>query len=201
MDLHYSQTRNPIAHKKSRFTTLWIYTTLKRFFICEFETVGFTTLWIYTTLKLKPCQSTLLRCFTTLWIYTTLKPRLRSVGACYCFTTLWIYTTLKPKQSLFHLFHCFTTLWIYTTLKLMTKKELENKVLLPYGFTLLSNLKFQSTFFAFRQQISGIQESKRRHYIASGNHKAALLYHYFFVSATISHKSLSITETFSSGSL
>ena len=76
-----------------------------------------------------------------------------------------------------------------------------DRVLLPYGFTLLSNLKFQSTFFAFRQQISGIQESKRRHYIASGNHKAALLYHYFFVSATISHKSLSITETFSSGSL
>ena len=117
------------------------------------------------------------------------------------FTTLWIYTTLKHKgketlATLVLLPYGFT---------LLSNRQRSNRprflVLLPYGFTLLSNLKFQSTFFAFRQQISGIQESKRRHYIASGNHKAALLYHYFFVSATISHKSLSITETFSSGSL
>ena len=157
MDLHYSQTDENIVNSLLCFTTLWIYTTLKRFFICEFETVGFTTLWIYTTLKLQ----------------------------------LW------PKIKLPR----FTTLWIYTTLKRTCSSSSFIRVLLPYGFTLLSNLKFQSTFFAFRQQISGIQESKRRHYIASGNHKAALLYHYFFVSATISHKSLSITETFSSGSL
>ena len=118
-------------------------------------------------------------CFTTLWIYTTLKHRCRRVRTC---------SVLLP--------YGFTLL----SNPFLGNVEIE-KVLLPYGFTLLSNLKFQSTFFAFRQQISGIQESKRRHYIASGNHKAALLYHYFFVSATISHKSLSITETFSSGSL
>ena len=51
MDLHYSQTDENIVNSLLCFTTLWIYTTLKRFFICEFETVGFTTLWIYTTLK------------------------------------------------------------------------------------------------------------------------------------------------------
>ena len=73
----------------------------------------------------------------------------------------------------------FTTLWIYILSNMNSRLAYVFAVLLPYGFTLLSNLKFQSTFFAFRQQISGIQESKRRHYIASGNHKAALLYHYF----------------------
>ena len=123
------------------------------------------------------------------------------VNSLLCFTTLWIYTTLK-LETLSHIKSPVLLPYGFTLLSnVFSSVNSKRLVLLPYGFTLLSNLKFQSTFFAFRQQISGIQESKRRHYIASGNHKAALLYHYFFVSATISHKSLSITETFSSGSL
>ena len=51
MDLHYSQTAGCGGDDNGSFTTLWIYTILKR--NCAFikATFCFTTLWIYTILK------------------------------------------------------------------------------------------------------------------------------------------------------
>ena len=79
MDLHYSQTRRVKYVCRTRFTTLWIYTILKRVIYLIDELHCFTTLWIYTILK----QLSKTRCkpyrFTTLWIYTILKPPCTSV--------------------------------------------------------------------------------------------------------------------------
>ena len=47
-------------------------------------------------------------------------------------------TTFRPAGSR----RCFTTLWIYTILKQDTTVEYISKVLLPYGFTLFSNVMF-----------------------------------------------------------
>ena len=117
MNLHYSQTQLIPIGLQISFTTLWIYTTLKRAEVCAFFARGFTTLWIYTTLKPLPFKNNSERGFTTLWIYTTLKQIKRYVYDTCGFTTLWIYTTLK-----------LTTLWVRG-----------KQVLLPYEFTLLSN--------------------------------------------------------------
>ena len=51
MDLHYSQTNLRNAHIENCFTTLWIYTILKRCMGCKNRPLRFTTLWIYTILK------------------------------------------------------------------------------------------------------------------------------------------------------
>ena len=51
MDLHYSQTLTEICGNFFRFTTLWIYTILKRWHKFRQSLGGFTTLWIYTILK------------------------------------------------------------------------------------------------------------------------------------------------------
>ena len=73
MDLHYSQTIQPLGIFAHSFTTLWIYTILKRRYNSFFSPLCFTTLWIYTILKL-PGQSVYHEVgFTTLWIYTILK--------------------------------------------------------------------------------------------------------------------------------
>ena len=102
MDLHYSQTPLTARSTNRRFTTLWIYTILKRrvehLHIC----FGFTTLWIYTILKLVSEARDVLLGFTTLWIYTILKPELPEGMHPERFTTLWIYTILKPQISCAH---------------------------------------------------------------------------------------------------
>ena len=118
MDLHYSQTR--------KFN----------------QPLGFcfTTLWIYTILKHRQVVDNCRRGFTTLWIYTILKPFCVFYNAFYSFTTLWIYTILKPPQSHHTLKTGFTTLWIYTILKRTTFYRCAFCVLLPYGFTLFSNI-------------------------------------------------------------
>ena len=51
MDLHYSQTDGKVFRVTSGFTTLWIYTILKRYLGLFSVRLGFTTLWIYTILK------------------------------------------------------------------------------------------------------------------------------------------------------
>ena len=81
-----------------------------------------------------------LLCFTTLWIYTTLKPQRVNLRNTMSFTTLWIYTTLKRGRYKLVYYKSFTTLWIYTTLKPVRRFYRVILVLLPYGFTLLSNI-------------------------------------------------------------
>ena len=73
MDLHYSQTKHPQHPFHHCFTTLWIYTILKRNLQMPAIKVGFTTLWIYTILKLCAEYTRGQGRFTTLWIYTILK--------------------------------------------------------------------------------------------------------------------------------
>ena len=51
MDLHYSQTWYGISNSCFCFTTLWIYTILKRLYYTNDMRPCFTTLWIYTILK------------------------------------------------------------------------------------------------------------------------------------------------------
>ena len=53
MDLHYSQTLRAADQSVLSFTTLWIYTILKRGYTFFSQTISFTTLWIYTILKHK----------------------------------------------------------------------------------------------------------------------------------------------------
>ena len=85
-----------------RFTTLWIYTILKRSQGYIFIDKGFTTLWIYTILKhIKvnaPAPEVSLPYGFTL--FSNFACYLRIKGA--CFTTLWIYTILKPQISCAH---------------------------------------------------------------------------------------------------
>ena len=124
---------------RRRFTTLWIYTILKRTFADRSLSGRFTTLWIYTILKLKSYSQNIEYRFTTLWIYTILKLTIKDLAIDISFTTLWIYTILKPcrepprRRPQFHYLmdlHYsqtnlydrnslmgFTTLWIYTILK------------------------------------------------------------------------------------
>ena len=117
MDLHYSQTSSVSYFQIYRFTTLWIYTILKRI------------------------ESNILNnhCFTTLWIYTILKPFCGSSGSAivslpYGFTLfsnptgidyIRSYVSLPYGFTLFSNNDAlwvddsvgFTTLWIYTILK------------------------------------------------------------------------------------
>ena len=53
MDLHYSQTVVGWLLIDDSFNPLWIYTTLKHYFLHHWQTLGFNPLWIYTTLKLE----------------------------------------------------------------------------------------------------------------------------------------------------
>ena len=73
MDLHYSQTTSASKPLCLSFTTLWIYTILKRVGKISLRRARFTTLWIYTILKRTAPQSCCGWRFTTLWIYTILK--------------------------------------------------------------------------------------------------------------------------------
>ena len=117
MDLHYSQTLDPPCKTQGRFTTLWIYTILKRVPTMFASVYCFTTLWIYTILKPFPLNSVMDLRFTTLWIYTILKLVVISLSHCKSFTTLWIYTILKRFRIFKNSPARFTTLWIYTILK------------------------------------------------------------------------------------
>ena len=102
---------------RRRFTTLWIYTILKRTFADRSLSGRFTTLWIYTILKLKSYSQNIEYRFTTLWIYTILKRYLQCTDGTPSFTTLWIYTILKLTIKDLAIDISFTTLWIYTILK------------------------------------------------------------------------------------
>ena len=100
MDLHYSQTSSVSYFQIYRFTTLWIYTILKRYPLAVGGDLRFTTLWIYTILKPLIGGVAFGFCFTTLWIYTILKLYSNATEFVYGFTTLWIYTILKPQKRL-----------------------------------------------------------------------------------------------------
>ena len=138
MDLHYSQTVWSCFLAFFGFTTLWIYTILKRPWrswngYAVLLPYGFTLFSnieplspfprrFYYLMDLHYSQTSLTELkricsFTTLWIYTILKPHCWPLAGCTGFTTLWIYTILKPKKL-------NDALWV---------------VLLPYGFTLFSN--------------------------------------------------------------
>ena len=100
-----------------RFTTLWIYTILKRNSSCTLFRACFTTLWIYTILKLFPLP-----------VATAI------VSLPYGFT-LFSNTVNGFKfcqhVSLPYGFTLFSNFIITLKLKL--------SVSLPYGFTLFSN--------------------------------------------------------------
>ena len=117
MDLHYSQTRFYKKTKNAGFTTLWIYTILKRNSSCTLFRACFTTLWIYTILKLFPLP-----------VATAI------VSLPYGFT-LFSNTVNGFKfcqhVSLPYGFTLFSNFIITLKLKL--------SVSLPYGFTLFSN--------------------------------------------------------------
>ena len=118
MDLHYSQTPaecciiNRTVLLPYGFT---LFSNTIRLYFPSFR--SFTTLWIYTILKRKINLSSRNHCFTTLWIYTILKRRVRAQEGEFRFTTLWIYTILKRCVGLVEKQQRFTTLWIYTILK------------------------------------------------------------------------------------
>ena len=123
MDLHYSQTVWSCFLAFFGFTTLWIYTILKRPWrswngYAVLLPYGFTLFSNQSQQHEQQC-----RCFTTLWIYTILKPHCWPLAGCTGFTTLWIYTILKHDNP----------------------KARKAKVLLPYGFTLFSNQPFADT--------------------------------------------------------
>ena len=59
MDLHYSQTATTEHKPAHSFTTLWIYTILKRTIFNRLFPSSFTTLWIYTILKRIPLRKLL----------------------------------------------------------------------------------------------------------------------------------------------
>ena len=139
MDLHYSQTRQHACLWHKCFTTLWIYTILKRSRPLPRGCPCFTTLWIYTILKhfppiwlqhpvSLPYGFTLFSNCTLFlpgrfWFHYLMdlhySQTIHSVVFPQCgFTTLWIYTILKPLSFQRFRGRSFTTLWIYTILKL-----------------------------------------------------------------------------------
>ena len=66
--------RKPLrCRKPMRFSTIWIYTTLKLKHPTRYFLKRFSTIWIYTTLKQVPSKWLCDVRFSTVWIYTTLK--------------------------------------------------------------------------------------------------------------------------------
>ena len=138
MDLHYSQTLERRYGSWTGFTTLWIYTILKRRVTQRSYKASFTTLWIYTILKLlgfiASAGLVLLPYGFTLFSNTANRCNiLRAVLLPYGFT---LFSNKKYSQTLPVKFYylmdlhysqtlsmvglpqiCFTTLWIYTILK------------------------------------------------------------------------------------
>ena len=100
MDLHYSQTVRCIGVKCFGFHYLMDLHYSQTIIVRTELTSGFTTLWIYTILKRQRQWFQWLLCFTTLWIYTILKPSILHFLPRACFTTLWIYTILKLSTPL-----------------------------------------------------------------------------------------------------
>ena len=76
MDLHYSQTTTEVTSVPTTFHYLmdlhYSQTATRKW---AFR-AGFTTLWIYTILKRENTETPKYNCFTTLWIYTILKPQI-----------------------------------------------------------------------------------------------------------------------------
>ena len=170
MDLHYSQTTHYKLYKVLGFTTLWIYTILKLIIGRRRSRTPFYYLMDLHYSQTQGILQALLIRFTTLWIYTILKPLsdLRAaVGVLlpYGFT---LFSNKIPRSSTFQKFYylmdlhysqtpplsiaittSFTTLWIYTILKHSTRTGTTADVLLPYGFTLFSNLTGEDITFVF----------------------------------------------------
>ena len=127
MKLHYSQTIWGCHFAQVSFSTLWNYTTLKRF-----ESIGF-----FST------------CFSTLWNYTTLKPLRKPSSKRSCFSTLWNYTTLKHFLTLLNKFKVSVPYEI-TLLSNGIRYVLPSQsVSVPYEITLLSNVAGQSYIVSF----------------------------------------------------
>ena len=151
-----------------RFTTLWIYTILKRIESIEgawiwfhylmdlhySQTPGMTSIhfdWFHYLMDLHYSQTYLPLTFTILQFHylMDLHYSQTSITTDCCgagFTTLWIYTILKLGWPLYQQYHCFTTLWIYTILKHIVRTCRGYAVSLPYGFTLFSNCSFVVDF-------------------------------------------------------
>ena len=127
---------------RSRFTTTWDYTTLKRSHnVCRL-CGGFTTTWDYTTLKRQPTRALTAYSFTTTWDYTTLKPPTHSILRKKGFTTTWDYTTLKLLRAPLHDLHQFYYhLGLHYSQTLRSWSTRSSPVLLPLGITLLSNFE------------------------------------------------------------
>ena len=122
MDLHYSQTNQTKYTKFVSFTTLWIYTILKR--IRAYCRMLFVSLpYGFTLFSNKTAQKVCRGSFTTLWIYTILK--------------LAVLPEVAAKVSLPYGFTLFSNIqgFSYT----------EDSVSLPYGFTLFSNVTHPTT--------------------------------------------------------
>ena len=162
MDLHYSQTHNRSAEKSHPVLLPYGFTLFSN---SRDIASAFNSFYYLMDLHYSQTQGilqALLIRFTTLWIYTILKPLsdLRAaVGVLlpYGFT---LFSNKIPRSSTFQKFYylmdlhysqtpplsiaittSFTTLWIYTILKHSTRTGTTADVLLPYGFTLFSNLK------------------------------------------------------------
>ena len=138
MDLHYSQTNQTKYTKFVSFTTLWIYTILKR--IRAYCRMLFVSLpYGFTLFSNKTAQKVCRGKFHYLmdlhysqtyafidrveymfhYLMDLHYSQTKSVivKSCNGFTTLWIYTILKPVYNQFGSCCRFTTLWIYTILK------------------------------------------------------------------------------------
>ena len=139
-----SNTFNFIDKNIKCFSPLQIYTTLKPNAEEYRINTSFSPLQIYTTLKLRMEIMSFVFGFSPLQIYTTLKLQGIIQSEFIRFSPLQIYTTLKPKEGWQGLEGSFSPLQIYTTLKLCDAQLHFQKVLVPYKFTLLSNLKSQS---------------------------------------------------------
>ena len=175
--------------KEKRYTVLLPYGfTLFSNFINDFKnsTFCFTTLWIYTILKRELLHNQPSACFTTLWIYTILKRNKMTPSCISNFTTLWIYTILKRTCKCQSQQPDFTTLWIYTILKQGEILVYCIIILLPYGFTLFSNRRWQPFrktiillpygFTLFSNPSSTQRASFRFYYLMDLHYSQTLLY-------------------------
>ena len=164
MDLHYSQTCRHDGRPPSPFYYLMDLHYSQTEEVLVLALVNFTTLWIYTILKRNKMTPSCISNFTTLWIYTILKRTCKCQSQQPDFTTLWIYTILKQGEIL-----------VYCII-----------ILLPYGFTLFSNRRWQPFrktiillpygFTLFSNPSSTQRASFRFYYLMDLHYSQTLLY-------------------------
>ena len=127
------------------FNPLWINTALKPKNFLTISPHSFNPLWINTALKRNYTNGYHNSRFNPLWINTALKRDRCSYFVKISFNPLWINTALKLNVLDKQYKPSFNPLWINTALKLSVKAACFFAVSIPYGLTLLSNLKFEKT--------------------------------------------------------